>query len=59
MRATKVSMNRGLDKEDLVHICSRILFGHKKHEIIPLAATWMDLDIIIQHEITQVKTDIM
>ena len=44
MEATKMSMNRGLDKENVVHIT------HKKHEAMPFAATWMDLEIITLSE---------
>ena len=29
----------------------------KKNEIMPFAATWMDLEIIIGSEITQTKTN--
>ena len=39
-------MNGGTDKEDVVHIYNGILLSHKK-ELMPLAATWMDPDIVI------------
>ena len=41
--ATKISIDRFLDKEDVVHICGGILLSHKDHEITAVAALWMDL----------------
>jgi hypothetical protein len=33
-----------MDKENVVHIHSGILFSHKKNEILLYSATWIELD---------------
>ena len=50
-----MSINIGMDKEDVVYIYNGILLSHKKNEIMPCAATWMDLEIIILSEVSQTK----
>ena len=42
-----------MDKEDAVHIYNGILLSHKKDEILPFTATWMDLEIIILSEVRE------
>ena len=38
--------------KDVVCIYNGILLSHKKNEVIPLLATWMDLEIIILSEVS-------
>ena len=52
-----MSIDRGMDKEDVVHICNVILFSYKKNEIMAFAGTWMDLEIITLSEVSQKMRD--
>ena len=47
-----------MDKEDVVHIYTMDYYSAiKKNEIMPFAATWMDLEMIILSEVSQKKKD--
>ena len=51
-KQTKCSSTDGQMKK-IWYIYIEILLSHKKNEIMPLAATWMDLEIIILSEVHQ------
>ena len=42
----------------MVHIYNGILLSHKKNEIMPTAATLMDLQIIILSDVRKRKTNV-
>ena len=47
-----------MDKEDVVHIYTMEYYSAiKKYEIIPFAATWMQLETIILSEVGQKEKD--
>ena len=58
VETTSVSINRGMDKEDVVHIYTMEYYSAmKKNEILPLVETWMDLETVIQSEVRKRKTN--
>jgi len=54
-----MSINRGMDEEDVVHVYNGILLSLKKKERMPLAATWTDLESVILSGGSQTKINIM
>jgi len=54
-----MSINREMDKEDVVYIYiyNGLLLSHKKEEIGSFVKTWMDLEIVIQSEVSQKEKD--
>ena len=58
METTYMSINRWMDKEDVVCIYTTEYYSAiKKNEIMPFAATWMDLEMIILSEVSQKEND--
>ena len=52
-----MSIDRGMDKGDVVHIEMGYYSAIRKNEIMPFAARWMDLGIIILSEVSQKEKD--
>ena len=48
MEAIQMSIDRGMDKENVTHT---------QNGIIPFATTWMDLEFVILNEVSQRKTN--
>ena len=53
-----MSINRGMDKEDVVYTHTMKYYSAiKKNEIMPFAATWMDPEIIILSKVSHKEKD--
>ena len=42
-----------MDKEDVVHIYNGILLSHTRNEIWSFVEMWMDLETVIESEVSQ------
>ena len=54
-----MSTDRGMNEEYVVHTQTEYHSAITKNEIMPFAATWMDLEIITVSEVRQRKTNIL
>ena len=54
-----MSIDRWIDKEDGCGCVMKHYTAVKKNEIMPFAATWMDLKILIPSEVSQKETNII
>ena len=57
MEATEMSINRGMAKEDVVHIYNGILLSHEKESYDAIATTWMDLGSVVLSEVSQAEKE--
>ena len=56
IEAACTSTDRGMDKEDVIHVYNGTT-ARKKNEIIPSAATWMDRETVILSEGSQTEKE--
>ena len=54
-----MSISRGVDEEDVVHIYTEYYSAIKRKERTSFAATWMDLEIIMLSEVRQRDTNVI
>ena len=52
-----MSIDRGMDKEVMVHIHNGILLSHKKNTFESVLMRWINLDPIMQGKVSQKEKD--
>jgi hypothetical protein len=52
LERTHISLNRGMNTENVVHLHNQVLSAIKNNEFMKFLGKWMDLDIILS-EVTQ------
>ena len=50
-----MSISRGMEKEDVAHAYNSILLSNENEQMMPFAATWMDLEIVTLSEVSQIE----
>ena len=53
MEATLMSIDRWINKEDVVHIYNEILLSRKKIEFESVLVRWMNGELVIRSEVSQ------
>jgi len=54
-----MSTDRRLDKEGVIHTYNGVLVNYKKNKIMPFAATWMGIEMIILSEVSHRKANMI
>ena len=57
MEAASMSIDRGMDKENVVHIYNGLLLSHEKNEMRPLTAMWTHLESVMLSEVYQIEKE--
>jgi hypothetical protein len=53
LERTQMSLNRGMDIGNVVHLHTGVLLSYKNNEFMKFLGKWMDLEDIILSEVTQ------
>jgi hypothetical protein len=53
LERTQMSLNRGMDTENVVHLHNGVLLSYQKNEFMKFLGKWMVLEDIILSEVTQ------
>ena len=57
VETTEVSVDRWIDKQNVVYLCSGILVSHRRSGVLMRATAWMNLNNIVLSEISHAQKD--